>query len=129
MAAEVQRIQPGIYLLFLGGNLTADELTDHLGRYEQAVTNDNIPDPVLVLDCVELFNPLKAARLISQQAPPAAHYVVVNSNRAGAVLAERLAQRVTEIPVQARTTQPEATDYAKTLRGTHHLEDHHCDYL
>ena len=129
MAAEVQRIQPGIYLLFLGGNLTTDELTDHLQRYEQAVVSDRTPDPVLVLDCVDLYNPLKAARLIAQQHPTAAHYVVVNSNRAGAVLAERLAQRIPGTSVEAALTQPQATDRAKSIRGTHHLDDHHCDYL
>jgi hypothetical protein len=129
MAAETKRVQPGLYLMFLGQRVNEDEIRAQMALCSEAATADAADDMILVVDTVGLDNPLKAARVL----PPLhderiTHYIVVGSSRAGAVLAERLTQKLTT-PVEVAEHQIAALDRAKAIRGTSEIEENHCDFL
>ncbi|MEO0561150.1 MAG: hypothetical protein AAF125_03500 [Chloroflexota bacterium] len=128
MPAETRRVQPGIYLMFLGGAVTEDEITEQLALTTQATIDDAADEPILLLDAVKLTNPLKVARVMPNHLK-VARVIAVNSNRSGAVLVERLAQKLPGFPVEVTRTQLDAVARAKAIRGTEDVEDLHCDYL
>jgi electron transfer flavoprotein alpha subunit len=130
MPAEVKRVQAGVYLMFLGGNVDEPSLTAAVERASQAAQADNAPASAWVLDPIQLYNPLKVARLLPKLVPAdTTHIVLVGNTRSGAVLAERLAQKLPHVTIDATATQPQATNRARDLLGLGPAEAPTCDYL
>jgi len=130
MPAEVKRVQSGVYLLFLGGNVDEPELAAAAERAAGAAEADSAAASAWVLDPIQLYNPLKVARLLPKLVPAnTTHLVIVGNTRSGAVLAERLAQKLPAVTVAASETQPKASERARELLGLGPAEAPTCDYL
>jgi hypothetical protein len=130
MPAEVKRVQSGVYLMFLGGNVDEPELSAAAERATTAAEADSATAAAWVVDPVQLYNPLKAAGVLPKLVPAGVtHLVIVGNTRSGAVLAERLAQKLPHVTIAATDTQPQATERARDLLGLGPAEAPTCDYL
>ena len=131
MPAEVKRAATGAYFLFLNENVTGEEIADAVGRYQRDAANQNFERYIVIVEPIQLHNPLRVARLLVQHTPPAvSHYLVVNSARDGAVLAERLAQKLDSVVIEVHPCQPDAQARARALLSITAEDDAPtCDYL
>lgn len=130
MPAEVKRAAEGVYLLFMSQTVTDDEISGVSARYQRDADASALAQYVVVIDPIQVQNPLKAARLLARHADPAAYHYVVVGNPLGAVLAERLAQQLPDAMVAVLPNQPEALQHAKTIAGVRPEDDTPaCGYL
>lgn len=128
MPAAVKRIQAGVYLVFLGDTVEEDELATTLEKTDNTAVADGATETAIVLDPIQLHNPLKVARLLPPMIPAhTSHIVVVGSTRSGAVLTERLAQKLPNVKILATKTQPQATFHARRVLGLDPEEAPSCD--
>jgi len=119
MPAEIKRVEDGIYLLFLGNQVTEDELTDTTARYIKDAQQQNLTDYVVIMDSILVTNPLGVARMVTKFLDPnTGYYVIVAGSRDGAVLAERLRQKITNAIVEVQPNQRAAITRAKEIIGT-----------
>lgn len=117
MPAEMKRKSEGVYIMFWGGIVTPEDLSEAAKERDQLIAEDKVTNYVLVIDSIRVANPLNATRAFQGIADPAAtHHIVVNSSPMAAVIAEHLAQILPQTPVEVRPTQPEAVQYALQLR-------------
>lgn len=131
MPAEIKRTASKVYLLFLAEAVSENEITVTMQSCQRDVDNSTLGTFAMVIDPIRVSNPLSAARWLGQHLPTgAAHIVVVGSDRAGAVLAERIARQCPNTDVQVAPHQQAAVDGAKALLGLG-ADDviAACDYL
>lgn len=132
MPAAVKRIESGIYLLYLGETVNEDDIAEATKRYAQAARNDNSAnDYIVLIEALEVNNPLRAARMLLRQIDPAiSRCIVVGSSHTGMIFAERLSQKLHQGVVDVRPHQEAAIMQAKFLRGTESQPvELTCDYL
>lgn len=131
MPAEAKRVQPGIYLVFLGETITDDDIRSVMGRVRKAAAADEQEHYIVAVDTIDVSNPLRAARLFPQHHDPAiSHYIFTTNSIAGQVMAERAAQKIADSLVEVSEHQHTALDRAKAIRGSADEPDLlGCDYL
>ena len=129
-SAATKRAATGVYLLFLKEQIAEDDLIGTMQRYQQNAAAEQIAAYSVVIDPIKVQSPLRVARLLAQHTDErTARYIVVNADRAGAVIAERLAQKLPGCHVELQPTQPEAVTRAKALQGVPDEESPACDYI
>lgn len=130
MPAETKRAATGVYMLFLGEQVSETDLLATMHRYQQSAADEQVGSYSVVIDPIKLKNPLKMARLVAKHTD--AHtmrYVVVESGRQGSVLVERLAQKLPDVTIEVMPTQTSALNRAKDLQGVADEDSAACDYL
>ena len=116
MPAEMKHKYQGVYLMFWGDTLTEQDLHDTEEQWERARTKDQPSKAVLVLDIVQVANPLGAARLFASQLhTPLERLIIVNNSVPAEIIIERLRQLLPHIPIEAAPHQVVAIQRAKNL--------------
>lgn len=131
MASEAKRVQPGIYIVFLGEAVTYTDLDIVMRRVHKAAeVDEQANDYIIVVDAIEILNPLKIARLMPKlHHEGVSRYIFTANTVTGQVLAGRAAEML-PVTVEVSDHQKKAVERAKTIRGT--LEEPDllsCDYL
>lgn len=131
MAAAIKRLSDGLYILFLGEQVEANEITENIERYQRAAQHG--PTPTLIIDSIAVKNPLQAARQVAKQLQTSTpRVIVVNGSYAGGILHQRLHQLLTapSVEVVGCSEQNVAIAYAKSAMGLTDTDDAPvCDYL
>ncbi len=125
-----KRAATGVYMLFVREQVDESELTQTMQRYQQNAAAEQVTAYTVVIDPIKVQNPLRAARLIAKRTDDhTARYIVVETGRPSAVIAERLAQQLPNVQIELQPTQPDAVTRAKTLQGVPDEESPACGYI
>ncbi|MEM6529141.1 MAG: hypothetical protein AAF653_12660 [Chloroflexota bacterium] len=133
MSAEVKKAATGVYLLFVGQQVTQDEVEGVIQRYDDSAIADGLAAYVVVIEPIRLNNPLQVARWIATGTTgTTTHYIVAGNGRDSMVIAERLQRKLATTPtiVEVAAHQQVAVDRAKALVGVADETDFPtCNYL
>lgn len=116
MPAEVKHKYQGVYLMFWGDTLTEQDLRDAETQWERARIKDQHSEAVLVLDTVQVANPLGAARLFASQLQTSLkRLIIVNNSVPAEIIIERLRQLLPQLSIEGAPHQVVAVQRAKNL--------------
>jgi|GEM_PF-3709179 hypothetical protein len=116
MPAEVKHKYQGVYLMFWGDTLTEQDLHAAESQWERARCKDQPSLAVLVLDTIQVANPLGAARLFANQLRVSLErLIVVNNSVPSGIIIERLHQLLPDLKIEAAPHQVVAIQRAKDL--------------
>lgn len=106
MPAEVKHKYQGVYLMFWGDTLTEQDLRDAETQWERARIKDQPSEAVLVLDTVQVANPLGAARLFASQLQTSLkRLIIVNNSVPAEIIIERLRQLLPQLSMKPPLTK------------------------
>jgi hypothetical protein len=131
MPAEAKRSAEGVYLMFLKGQVTEDEIATTVERCNNNAAANHISPYIVVVDPIQVYNPLQVGRWLAKHTSTViSHYIIVGNGRDSSVIAERLNQKLPHTTVENAIAQNIAVERAVNLLGVTVEDDAPaCDYL